>query len=234
MADRPWTDEEDAILKEWTGTYVELGERLGRSAMSVRNRYRRMKTKGLVGEREKIGAGRSWTPEEDGELMGWQGTDKELAAKLGRSEVSVSKRRRRLKGDISAQLKATKTSHVEVAGDGASTEAAPARKAPEDFDDWPFWKDWPRELHITDVPVFDIEQLAGGTRSRASHGALVYGGEPHVRRHALKMLQMMTDDEQRALARALDVPSAAKKSRHARMSVLLGQEYLVEELYRYH
>lgn len=226
MADKPWTTEEDEILKGWTGTYVELGERLGRSAMSVRNRYRRMQAKGLVGERAKTGSGRPWTPEEDGELRSWQGTDKELAAKLGRSEVSVGKRRRRLKSDIRAQLKATKTAHVGETG--ASIASA------EDFNDWPVWKDWPPELHITDVPAFDIEQIAERTRSRASHGALVYKGEPHVRRHALEMLQMMTDDEQRALARALGMPGTVKKSRHARMAALLDQEYLVEELYRYH
>lgn len=233
MADKPWTTEEDEILKEWTGTYVELGEKLGRSAMSVRNRYRRMQAKGLVGERAKTGSGRPWTPEEDGELRGWQGTDKELAAKLGRSEVSVSKRRRRLKGDIRAQLKATKTSFVEAPGDEDAVPA-PSHGTSGDFSDWPVWKDWPPELHITDVPVFDIEQMAARTKSRESYATLVYGDEPHVRNHALEMLQMMSDDEQRALMAALGMPDATKKSRHARMEALLAQRYLVEELYRYH
>lgn len=231
MADKPWTTEEDEMLKNWTGTYVELGEKLGRSAMSVRNRYRRMKAKGLVGDREKTGSGRPWTPEEDGDLRCWEGSDKELAAKLGRSEVSVSKRRRRLKDDVRAQLKATKTSHVDAPGDA---DAPTPRGASEDFDDWPVWKDWPPELHITDVPAFDIEQMAERTKSRESYVTLVYGDEPHVRRHALEMLQMMSDDEQRALMGALGMPGAAKKSRHARMEALLMQRYLVEELYRYH
>lgn len=226
MADKPWTAEEDEILKGWTGTYVDLGAQLGRSAMSVRNRYRRLQAKGLVGDREKTVSGRPWTPEEDGELMGWQGTDKELAAKLGRSETSVSKRRRRLKGDIRAQLKATKTARVD------NSETAPVSSG--DFSDWPVWKDWPAELHITDVPKFDVEQMAEHTRSREGYGTLVYGDEPHVRRHALEMLQMMGDDEQRALMAALGMPGANKKSRHARMESLLAQRYLVEELYRYH
>lgn len=226
MADKPWTAEEDEILKGWTGTYVDLGAQLGRSAMSVRNRYRRLQAKGLVGEREKTVSGRPWTPEEDGELRGWQGTDKELAAKLGRSETSVSKRRRRLKGDICAQLKATKTAHV------GEVEAVLVHT--EDFSDWPVWKDWAPELHITDVPEFDIEQMAERTKSREAYGTLVYGDEPHVRRHAIEMLQMMSDDEQRALMAALGMPGASKKSRHARMEALLAQRYLVEELYRYH
>lgn len=103
-----------------------------------------------------------------------------------------------------------------------------------DFADWPVWHDWAPELHITDVPTFDIEQMAKRTKAREACGKLVYGGEWHVRKHALEMLQMMTDDEQRELARALCGASVARQGRHKRMAALLEKEYLVEELYRYH